>query len=702
MSSITWVIQNDKYVVSSKDHLLQLMHKGTYLSDTGDFPTDYWSSDYTQTSDIDLETDAGITPIGDSTENFTGTYDGAGFSITDWGYQTTVSDNTGMFGYISSSLVENINLEGTWTLSGTSNCGFIVGTMVNGSGVYNITGDFSSGSVTGTGGNIGTLVGSATGCTLEGLTTKGVLDSISSSTNTGGIVGLVSTTDMNYIRNMTRYTETSSMSAISGDVCGGVCGLVTSCNITYVTNAMIGSISGVTHAGGIFGSVTNTSAYIIDRVVNSMTGNITSSTGNTGGISSHLENTSMVNTANYMNGSITAISGSSGGISGVGSSISILNSVVSMKGTVVSTGVDSLTGTGNVIELRVDTGFGLSYTSDSSTTTLTSLNLPFYQNDSINGLELFDMEGTDTLSNVYDWEFVFANVSGSIGYSQYTHIVVSSGDITGPVEVQTDLDDNTVAYVYFMDYVSGEVRASPGISILYSSGTVTDTGGLMLYPIPPLVLTATSPFSVVLSWTPVENTTTYRVDYSVGSSVVGSPSMEKTHENSYTLYNLEASVEYSFKIYSSEDGIIFNEIEDVIGTVIMPDNIGSSYLISRFLYDGIYDFSGFSPDKASKLAVIIPTILGQDESVKMKLNGETRELLVAGVSGGTVDTTDGDQYILPFQTTEGTGQSITFEGIYEGTVNYNETNESLTIGGVEYFSGDSVVLGDVRMTLGTV
>lgn len=57
----------------------------------------------------------------------------------------------------------------------------------------------------------------------------------------------------------------------------------------------------------------------------------------------------------------------------------------------------------------------------------------------------------------------------------------------------------------------------------------------------------------------------------------------------------------------------------------------------------------------------------------MLVNGELRELLVAGVPGGTVEATNGDQYVLPFYPSGGSGQSIKVEGLYEGTVDNNES-----------------------------
>jgi len=67
-----------------------------------------------------------------------------------------------------------------------------------------------------------------------------------------------------------------------------------------------------------------------------------------------------------------------------------------------------------------------------------------------------------------------------------------------------------------------------------------------------------------------------------------------------------------------------------------------------------------------------------------------------------VDITDGDQYILPFQPSGGSGQTLILEGVFEGSLDYNESNDSITIDGTSIASGDSIVVGNIRVTLNNV
>ncbi|CAN0539479.1 unnamed protein product, partial [Ectocarpus sp. 12 AP-2014] len=128
-----------QYEVSTKEHLLQLMHQGTMYINGSDFPADYWSASYLQTADIDLIDDhEHIAPIGESTSNpFSGDYDGGSYTISNW-CSTEGCDQTGLFGEVNSGSLKHLRLGGVWTSSGASSvtgrsggiAGYAVGTDV--------------------------------------------------------------------------------------------------------------------------------------------------------------------------------------------------------------------------------------------------------------------------------------------------------------------------------------------------------------------------------------------------------------------------------------------------------------------------------------------------------------------------------------------------------------------------------------------
>ena len=77
------------------------------------------AADAVLTADIDLD---GIawTPIGNVNNKYSGTFDGQGYSITNFSY-TATGDNNGLFGYINNAIVKNFSISGTLTSTFSKN-----------------------------------------------------------------------------------------------------------------------------------------------------------------------------------------------------------------------------------------------------------------------------------------------------------------------------------------------------------------------------------------------------------------------------------------------------------------------------------------------------------------------------------------------------------------------------------------------------
>jgi len=77
------------------------------------------AADAMLTADIDLD---GIawTPIGNVNNKYSGTFDGQGYSITNFNY-TATGDYNGLFGYINNSIVKNFSIRGTLTSTFSKN-----------------------------------------------------------------------------------------------------------------------------------------------------------------------------------------------------------------------------------------------------------------------------------------------------------------------------------------------------------------------------------------------------------------------------------------------------------------------------------------------------------------------------------------------------------------------------------------------------
>ena len=100
-----------------------------------------WNKYFIQTADIDaatssdLDSGQGFTPLGNSQTQFTGSYDGQGFSIDHLFIAREQGDEIGLFGYVNNGTLKNINLFKP-NITGDIRVGAIVGELVNNSNQF--------------------------------------------------------------------------------------------------------------------------------------------------------------------------------------------------------------------------------------------------------------------------------------------------------------------------------------------------------------------------------------------------------------------------------------------------------------------------------------------------------------------------------------------------------------------------------------
>ena len=219
-------------------------------------------------SEIDLKSQS-WTPIGTSSNSFSGTFDGSGNTISHLTVNTT-SDHAGLFGCVNGGTVKNLNVEGTVTVESTypfaggvvgytnatvENCSFsgeVTGTATEILCIGGVVGRADatvescsfSGTVTGTS---YLFAGGVVGCAYTNSTVKNCYNTgnVSGNGNVGGVVGYA-------------YTNSTVKNCYNtGDVLGsGNAGGVVGCayDESTVGNCYnTGDVSGSGRAGGVVG-----------------------------------------------------------------------------------------------------------------------------------------------------------------------------------------------------------------------------------------------------------------------------------------------------------------------------------------------------------------------------------------------------------------------------------------------------------------
>ncbi len=196
-----------------------------------------WSKYFKQTADIDASTTStwdsgnGFSPIGNSTTQFTGTYDGNDHTITGLTVTRSTTDGIGMFGYTSQPAVIknlgqlNVNITGhnfvgglvgyaysPTSISNSYSTGSVSGNYVGGLVGYTSTGTSISNSYS-TGLVSGNFVGGFVGVSFGSISNSYSTGSVSGSSYVGGLVGSVGGGS---ISNSFWDTQTSGQSSSAG------------------------------------------------------------------------------------------------------------------------------------------------------------------------------------------------------------------------------------------------------------------------------------------------------------------------------------------------------------------------------------------------------------------------------------------------------------------------------------------------------
>jgi len=283
---------------SSDPYLIVSINNLAWLQDAAHDSS--WGGYFKQTSNIDISVSAawdssrGFSPIGNSANNFTGVYDGNGYSISGLYISRDSSNYNGMFGYTLGALIKNLGLVNI-DITGKDYTGGFVGFANNLTDIINC---HSTGSING-GSYIGGLAGYLDGSTADSC--YSITKVFGNGQAVGGFVG-------------NNYGSIINCSYSSGSTNGGsyVGGLVGD-NVlasSIISNAYsIDSVEGDgNHVGGLVG-------YNYQSSVNYSysDGNVVNIAGKSGGL---IGDTSSGSSINYCFWDITmsGLNSSSGGI----------------------------------------------------------------------------------------------------------------------------------------------------------------------------------------------------------------------------------------------------------------------------------------------------------------------------------------------------------------------------------------------------
>lgn len=731
MTTITWTKDaNGNHEISSPEHLIQLMNGGSKYTDAGDHPNTsgtYYDKNYIQTVDIDL---AGyhehIIPIGNSTDVFSGNFDGASYSISNWSYVNANNsfENVGLFGKCGGSTLQNIRLAGIWAVGKFGqHCGFLCGYIDGFGSVYNCEGNFEQGT-TMSGeteylhGGLGVLVGKFISTSVHGLTTRGSINMEQTTTQAGGVIGSADVSKnfkMSYVRNLATFPSGIKSTRFVGGVIGYLRTL-SNTTVSNIVNVMHGDLySDSTQqgtSGGVIGhlfSLNGSTARtdVVDTIVNAMVGNISGKADSTGGIMGSFHtwsyNNKLTRLANYMRGDIIDGGGLLGNVytNKGGTTHEISNSIVAMNGAADKAllhFVEHSAPWGVGITATVNTDFGMTFNTNEFTLA-PSVGDGFLEFPMFSDLPYLDLSGTDDKGNVYVWEFVFANVGGKDKYSAYTHAIIHTGKMTSPLF--SDFGTLTGTHLAFANVDTGELFTSGSVTPV-----VTDATTVLEYSLSALA-TKASPIAVTTTVLPVVGAVDLKLTYQAPGG---------DEETAFTGFlggdkridTLEPETEYTLRLYADMGTGAGYEFQEAT-LASTPANTAENYEVEDFVEGGKVRLDRLSSSAKKRMSAVLNELFTTGDAVRVGVSRGVRKYADAKFvnRGGMQRIREAESetiveaLLLPFDATSGSGQNISLQLSDDSTktVEYDDVQNTVAVDSSVYSPGDTFVIDGLKCTV---
>ncbi|CAM9962766.1 unnamed protein product [Ectocarpus sp. 12 AP-2014] len=207
-------------------------------------------------------------------------------------------------------------------------------------------------------------------------------------------------------------------------------------------------------------------------------------------------------------------------------------------------------------------------------------------------------------------------------------------------------------------------------------------------------------FSMNISWSPKNLARNYKINY------VGTDSSEGTLITSVTnvrVGSLTPNTEYVFTLYYSEASS-FSTYGDPL-TINTSENTVANYNTIDYEDDtGGIDLTSLEQIELDLLGAHMNDLFADGTIMKQKVQGKSLDTTFVKI-GSIVDATSKttNAFSLPFTTSSGSGQEVTISTSTEDiSVLYDETTNQVTINGVSYSNGESLIVDGKKMIVYTI
>ena len=316
-----------------------------------------------------------------------------------------------------------------------------------------------------------------------------------------------------------------------------------------------------------------------------------------------------------------------------------------------------------------------------------------------------------------DYSIVYTNAGALITNTTFTHVpfrYVQNKDLLIVPDILTSTSADTEIYNYdvtnstlTLTYtVLNSANRWNNINVDEKRGDIQfDSlwgGEIVVYPSvydPPTLVVTQGIINLAAVWLPVEFAVAYRLTYTP-SGGTETTVLANTTLLEYDILDLTQSSDYDVSIYSSLDGNVFTLVKTISTSTF--DNILGNYDTSNFLEGDTFNISSLGASERDLIFEIINDLFSTGDKLDIKSSDGKKLESVFVNRGGNIDVSSTAGVLLPFETSAGTGQDVTFTLTNASTVSisYDEIAETMTVTGSGVYSeGDIFILDGKKITV---
>lgn len=167
----------------------------------------------------------------------------------------------------------------------------------------------------------------------------------------------------------------------------------------------------------------------------------------------------------------------------------------------------------------------------------------------------------------------------------------------------------------------------------------------------------------------------------------------------HNITGVEPETQYTIRMYV-DTGFGYELSAELIITTLQ--NVAANYDVADFKENDVFNISAIPEGTVTRISEVLNDLFATGDVVSVSLDG-SQSLKTSFINlGDTLSIEEISGVLLPFEEASGAGQDVSVilsDGTTTVSIDYDNTVNTITVGGVVYSAGDSFILDGQKVTV---